>query len=145
MPTDRPRLATRPVRSSAVWSIAAALALGACGAARSGGLEALQRQPTAAYRGHYTIGPDGSWFRPCGAAAEEPWWVTVTGASVGQLDSARRAGQLREGQPSFVAWQAWLTRGGEIGPKGPGHPALLVRTIDAVRPAGRLEADCAAR
>jgi hypothetical protein len=111
--------------------VAAALGLGGC-AARQSSLDALSAQPPREYRGHYTRGEAGSWFRPCGAAAaDSAWWVTVTDAAIPQIDSARRAGQLVEGRPSFVHWRAVLTRGGEVGPRG--ATALLVREVVAVR------------
>ena len=105
--------------------LALALIAGAGCAAHRGGasLDALNARTPLDFRGHYEIGA-GSWFRPCGAAAaDSAWWVTVTGAAVAQLDSARTAGQLRVGEASYVEWSAVLTRGGEVGPRGPGAPA----------------------
>ncbi|MGZ8470670.1 MAG: hypothetical protein ACXW61_13615 [Gemmatirosa sp.] len=114
--------------------------LAGCATGRSS-LERLNDAPPQDFRGHYTRGPDGSWFRPCGApASDAAWWVTATGAAVAQLDGARRAGQLADGRASFVHWRAVQTRGGEVGP--PGATALLVREVLAVRPAAAN--DCAA-
>jgi len=111
------------------------------GCAARSSLDRLNDQPAQEYRGHYTRNADGSWFRPCGAAAADAaWWVTVTGTAVSQLDSARKAGQFAEDRSSFVHWRAVLTRGGEVGP--PGATALLVRDILVVRPAA--PDDCAA-
>lgn len=118
--------------------LALALIAGAGCAAHRGGasLDALNARTPLDFRGHYEIGA-GSWFRPCGAAAaDSAWWVTVTGAAVAQLDSARTAGQLRVGEASYVEWSAVLTRGGEVGPRGPGAPALLVREVRSIRLAG---------
>lgn len=114
-----------------VWATAI-LALMAC--ASQSALERLNTAPAQEYRGHYTRGPNGSWFTPCDAsAADTSWWVTVTGIAVAQLDSARSKSLFVEGRPSFVHWHAVLTRGGEVGP--PGSTALLVRDILVVRPA----------
>jgi len=105
--------------------------LAACGL-RQSSLEALNEQPSVEYRGHYTVGPDGSWFRECGAApSDSAWWVTAMGTAAQQVDSARAAGRLQEGQPAYVHWRAVLTRGGEVGP--PGSVALLVREIVSLR------------
>ena len=122
-------------------AVAALLSLGGC-ATRPSSLDVLNATPAQEYRGHYTrTQADGSWFRPCGAAAaDSAWWVTVTGGAVAQIDEARRAGQLVEGRPSFVHWRAVLTRGGEVGP--PGATALLVREVVTVRAAA--PGDCAA-
>lgn len=115
----------------------ATLVVMACASQSS--LERLNSAPAQEYRGHYTRGPDGSWFTPCSAAPADPsWWVTVTGIAVAQLDSARSKGLFVEGRPSFVHWHAVLTRGGEVGP--PGATALLVRDILVVRPAA--SGDC---
>lgn len=110
-------------------------------AARSSSLETLNATTSLEYRGHYTAGPAGNWFRPCDApATESAWWVTLTGVAVAQADSVRRAGLLVEGAPAFVRWRAVLTRGGEVGPAG--ATALLVREILVARP--RAGHDCAA-
>lgn len=104
------------------------------GCASQSALDRLNTTPAQEYRGHYTRGPDGSWFRPCNVApADSAWWVTVTGIAVSQLDSARTLGLFVEERPTFVHWRAVLTRGGEVGP--PGATALLVRDILVVRPA----------
>jgi hypothetical protein len=122
--------------------VAAALTFGGCAARQSSSLDRLNAQPPEEYRGHYTPGPGGAWFRPCGmAAADSAWWVTVTDAAIPQIDSARRAGQLLEDRPSFVHWRAVRTQGGEVGPRG--ATALLVREVLTVRPAAA--SDCAAR
>lgn len=119
----------------------AAAAVGTGCAARRSGLDALNAQEPLEYRGHYTPGPQGSWFQPCGTtAAEEQWWVTVTGDAVPQVARARQEGRLADGKPSFVRWRAVFTRGGEVGP--PGRGALLVREVLAIRPAA--SGDCAA-
>jgi len=110
------------------------------GCAARSSLDRLNDQPAQEYRGHYMRNADGSWFRPCGAAAADAaWWVTVTDAAVSQLHSAREAGQFAEGRSSFVHWRAVLTRGGEVGP--PGATALLVRSILVVRPAAPNDCD----
>lgn len=110
------------------------------GCARQSALEQLNTTPPQEYRGHYTRGSNGSWFKPCNAApADSAWWVTVTGIAVSQLDSARTRGLFTEERATFVHWRAVLTRGGEVGP--PGATALLVRDILVVRPAAA--GDCA--
>jgi hypothetical protein len=120
----------------------APLALGACALNRPSSLDILNAKPSVAYRGHYTIGSTGSWFRPCDAAAvDSAMWVTATGAAVAQLDSAKRAGALPDGESSYVDWRGVITRGGEVGPRGPGAPALLVRDVRVVRKAAA--GDCA--
>ncbi len=92
--------------------------------------------------GHYTAGPEGSWFVPCGAAAEAPpQWVTLTGVSVTQVERARAEGRADAGQRLFVRWRAAVTTGGEVGPRGPGQPALLVREVLELSPAA--DDDCA--
>jgi hypothetical protein len=127
-------------RSHALVHVAAGVALAGC-AARSSTLDALNATTPQEYRGHYTTAPGSSWFQRCGAPTSEPaWWVTVTGVAVAQVDSARRAGLLVDGQRTFVHWRAVLTRGGEVGPSG--STALLVREVLAVRPAAA--GDCAA-
>lgn len=123
--------------------VAATAMAGACASAPSS-LERLAMQAPEEFRGHYTVGPEGSWFRPCGAAAgDSAWWATITGDAVGQVADARRDGHLVEGRPAYAHWRAVLTRGGEVGPRGPGAPALLVREVLAMR-AARPD-DCAAR
>jgi hypothetical protein len=98
--------------------------------------------PVQEYAGHFTSGPGKSWFRPCGAApGDRPWWVTFTERSVAQADEARAAGRLAPGNSYYVRWRAALTTGGEVGPQGPGVPALLVRELLDLRPAGA--DDCA--
>jgi hypothetical protein len=59
--------------------------------------------------------------------------VTFTDRAVAQHDSLRRTGELPEGERRWVRWLAAVTEGGEIGPRGAGVPALLVREILAVR------------
>jgi hypothetical protein len=109
-------------------------------------MEQLNKQPPEAFRGHYSLGASGSWFRSCSAApSDSTWWVTVTGSAVPKIEDAKRGGQLAEGRSVFVEWRAVMTRGGEVGPRGPGFPALLVREVDLIRPAGTLEADCGGR
>lgn len=123
------------VRRSTTYSaiLIAALAL-SIGCMRRSAIERLHEQAPTEYRGHYTRSSDGSWFRPCGTNSQaEAWWVTVTDRAVAQVDSARAASQLVEGQPSFVRWLGVFTRGGEIGPAGRG--AVLVRDVLEIRPA----------
>ena len=122
-----------PLRLAVV--LAAAVAATACAARRP----SLDQLPSRELTGHFTGGTAGSWFRPCGAApADSGWWVTFTGRAVAQRDSLRRTGQLPDGERRFVRWLAAVTEGGEIGPRGPGVPALLVREIVTVR-AGECE------
>lgn len=101
------------------------------------------RERETEYRGHYTRGAAGSWFTPCGAAVgDSAWWVTATGGSGAQLEAAKAAGRLVDGTPSYVHWRAVLTRTGEVGPRGRGAPALLVRDVLEVR--ARTSGDCSA-
>lgn len=120
-------------RSLSVLSGVAAVVLSIAGCAlRQTSLDVLNAQAPVEYRGHYTRGDAGSWFRPCGSAASDSaWWATVTDTAVGQIERARQTGRFVEGSPSFVHWRAVLTRGGEVGPRG--ATALLVREILVVR------------
>jgi len=121
-----------------ILSTAAGLLLAGC-ALRSASLSDLPEQDLA---GHYTSEQGASWFRPCGVAdADSRWWVTFTGRSVAQVEQARSTGLLQPGQQYYVRWKAAITTGGEIGPQGPGLPALLVRELLEVRPAA--DRDCA--
>lgn len=123
---------TRCNRSRLVSTFAAAVMAAGCASATS--LERLATQAPEEFLGHYTTGSGGSWFRRCGAApADSAWWATITGDAVAQVEEARRAGRLVEGRPAYVHWRAVLTLGGEIGPRGPGVPALLVREVVELR------------
>lgn len=116
----------------------ATLAASACAARRPD----LAQLPARELAGHYAGGTAGSWFRRCGAApADSAWWVTFTERAVAQRDSLQRAGALPPGERRFVRWRAAVTEGGEVGPRGPGVPALLVREILVVRPPAA--GDCA--
>ncbi len=116
----------------------ASLLLPACATGRGGSLDRL---PVAEFRGHFASAPGASWFTPCGAAPDDRWWVTLTGTAVGQAEAARKAGALAPGAPAFVRWRAAKTTGGEVGPRGPGQPALLVREVLEIRAAA--DGDCA--
>ena len=95
----------------------------------------LNELPVNEFTGHNTPAASASWFVACGAAAADSSWVTFTDRAVTQRDSIANAGLLRHGQRHFVRWRAAVTVGGEVGPRGPGVPALLVREILVVRPA----------
>ena len=57
----------------------------------------------------------------------QKFWVTFTGASVQQAESAKTSKFFTpDGGPTFVRWRASRTDGGQV---GPGGPALLVREI----------------
>jgi hypothetical protein len=101
----------------------------------------LDELPVSELAGHYTSGESGSWFVACGAAASDSSWATFTDLAVAQRDSIARTGLLTPGAKLFVRWRAAVTEGGEVGPRGPGIPALLVRGILVMRAAG--DADCA--
>ena len=126
------------MRLSYVLLSALLLVLAACATS----LASLDQLPVSEYVGHYTGGlPGESWFRRCGSPpSDSAWWVTWTDRSVAQADSARRAGMLVTARASFVRIRAAMTTGGEIGPGGPGRPALLVRELLEARPAR--EGDC---
>lgn len=110
--------------------LVAGLTLGGCATQKN----SLSDLPVKELAGHYTSGQGESWFRPCGAApTDRPWWVTFTEGSVAQADQARTAGQLVAGKSYFVRWRAAVTTGGEVGPQGPGVPALLVRDLLELR------------
>jgi hypothetical protein len=132
-----PRLA---LAHAAVAALAAGT-LAACATGRGGGpLDALNARPAQEYRGHYTLGPGGAWFRPCGAApADSALWVTVVDRAAARVEEAKRAGELVEGRPSYVQWRGVTTRGGEVGPRG--STALIVREVLVVRPSAA--GDCA--
>ncbi len=110
----------------------ASLALPACAARHVATIDALQAQPPREYRGHHDVAR-GSWFTPCGADAADAWWVTATGRAAAQVDSARRDGRLTPSAPVFARWLGVETTGGEVGPRGPGKPALLARELLALR------------
>jgi hypothetical protein len=119
--------------------LAAVAGLAGCAAHRA----SLDDLPVQEYAGHFTAAPGASWFQRCGApAADSAWWVTVTDRAVAQVDSARAASGVAPGQRSFVRWRAARTEGGEVGPRGPGSPALLVRELLELRPAA--PGDCPA-
>ena len=121
----------RTARPLALTFLLATLA--GCVTQRQSSLDVLAAQPPQEYRGFYTVGEKGSWFRACEAAeSDSPRWVTVTGDAVAQVDAARREGKLVDDRPSYVHWRAVLTRGGEVGP--PGSTALLVREVLTIRP-----------
>jgi hypothetical protein len=112
----------------AVWST-----LAAC-ASRPSTMDRLAAEPAVPYRGHYTLASGSSWFRPCElAAADSAWWVLATGTAASQIATARREGRLPSGQRVYVEWRGAVTRTGEIGPRGPGAPALVVRSIEMLR------------
>lgn len=119
--------------------LAAGLILGGCATHK----QSFSDLPVRELAGHYVGGPGESWFRVCGAAeSDRPWWVTFTERSVAQVDQAREAGQLFPGQSCFVRFRAAVTTAGEVGPQGPGTPALLVREVLELRPAA--DDDCEA-
>jgi hypothetical protein len=101
----------------------------------------LNELPSSDHAGHLTPHAAGTWFVPCGSAAADSAWVTFTDGAVGQRDSLTRAGGLVNGTRYFVRLRAAVTQGGEIGPRGPGAPAYLVREILVVRPPS--SSDCA--
>lgn len=102
----------------------------------------LATLPAEEWRGHYAASDKASWFRPCGAvASDSSWWVTITGDAVEQMSRARLSGQFRQGVEYFVRWNAAKTTSGEVGPRGPGKPALLVRNVLELRAAS--DSDCA--
>jgi hypothetical protein len=96
----------------------------------------LDDLPVSEHRGHIVWGLDGAtWFTPCGGNQADPWWITFSGQSVVQRERAVASGELQRGSRYFVRLSAAVTKGGEVGPKGPGHPALLVRNLLELRPA----------
>jgi len=122
-----------------LWA-AAGLAVGGCATHRV----PLSDLPARELAGHYVSGPGESWFSPCSAdPGDASWWVTVTGRAVEQLDKVRSAGQLVPRERYFVRWMAAVTTEGDIGPRGPGAPALLVRDLLELRPAA--DDDCGQR
>ena len=125
---------------SSLRALAVVLPLVAAGCATTS--PAFNELPERELTGHVTTGSTGSWFHPCGSpAADSGQWVVFTERSIAQRDSLRAAGLLRDGQPTFVRWRAAVTTSGEVGPRGPGVPALLVRELLAARPAAA--GDCA--
>lgn len=113
--------------------LAVSCTLVAC-ASRPSTMDRLAAEPAVPYRGHYTLASGSSWFRPCELApADSAWWVLATGTAASRIATAQREGQLPSGQPMYVEWRGAVTRTGEIGPRGPGAPALVVRAIDILR------------
>lgn len=107
-----------------VLLVAAGVLCGACAAHRVD----TSRLSEEAFSGHVTTSTSGTWFTPCGPASDSPkLWVTFTGASVQQAQSARASALLSpDGGPTFVRWRASRT---DEAHAGPGGPALLVREI----------------
>jgi hypothetical protein len=96
----------------------------------------LANLPVQEYTGYYTDGENQSWFHASDSVpGAAPMWVTFTGKAVDQVEKARGSGQLLPGQRYFVRWKAAVTTGGEIGPRGQGAPALLVRELLEIRSA----------
>lgn len=120
--------------------VAAVLLVGACAPQAP----SLGELPASEMAGHYTGGTIGeSWFRPCGASpADSASWVTFTGDAVAQVERARSSGRLVPGTRYFVRWTAAVTTSGQVGPRGPGVPAYLVRNVLELRPP--TDTDCAA-
>ena len=97
--------------------------------------KSLSDLPTQEFTGYYTGAPGQSWFHAAeDAHGTAPMWVTFTGHAVTQVEQARAAGQFLPGQRYFVRWRAAVTTSGEVGPRGPGSPALLVRELLEFRP-----------
>ena len=121
--------------SGGLWCVAfLMLALGFGGCANQS--KSLSELPTQEFTGYYTSAPGQSWFHASeDARGTALMWVTFTGESVAQVQRARAAGQFIQGQRYFVRWRAVVTTGGEVGPRGPGWPALLVRELLEFRPA----------
>lgn len=86
--------------------------------------------PSQPFAGHLTSTERGYWFQQCGTPENARYWVTFVGASVGQIEEARKAGRYTTGQRAFVRWSAAVTDERLV---GPGGPALLVRNIDELR------------
>jgi len=111
-----------------------AVALGFSGCATQS--KSLSDLPTQEFTGYYTSAPDQSWFHASESAdGTARMWVTFTGQAVAQVEHARTAGQFLPGHRYFVRWRAAVTTSGEVGPQGPGSPALLVRELLELRPA----------
>jgi hypothetical protein len=127
-------------RSRAVQFASFLVAVGLCACA--GRDPSLDDQPSREFAGHYSAAEGGSWFRPCDISpTEAAGWVTFTGRSVEQMQAERAAGHFTDGPSYFVRWRASVTYDGEVGPRGPGKPALLVRELLELRPAS--DDDCA--
>lgn len=121
---------------TAVAVLCCASLIGACAYQPS-----LNELPSSDHAGHLTPSAAGTWFVPCGIAAADSAWVTFTDGAVAQRDSLTRAGGLVAGTRYFVRLRAAVTEGGEIGPRGVGAPAYLVREILVIRPPS--PSDCA--
>ena len=120
------------------------LGLASCLSACASSPQSLSDLPAYDLRGYYTSGPEGHWFRPCGAGAdEEPWWVTFTGPAVAQREAAPFSELSQGGRRLFVRWVAAPGDRDEGAPagSGPGRRYVLVRDIRDVRLPGA--ADCA--
>ena len=97
---------------------------------------AFNELPDREITGHVTTGATGTWFHPCGSPpTDSGQWVVFTDRSIAQHDSLRAAGLLREEAATFVRWRAAVTTRGDVGPRGAGVPALLVRELIVARPA----------
>ena len=98
--------------------------------------KSLSDLPAHEFTGYYASAPGQSWFHASeDAHGTALMWVTFTGQSVDQVQRARAAGQFLQGRRYFVRWRAVVTTSGEVGPRGPGWPALLVRELLEFHPA----------
>lgn len=120
-------------------SLGLTLSVAGTGLACAGYQSGIDELPPFEFTGHFTVSERSSWFVPCEASESTParYWVTLVGDAVGQVQAARAAGQLTDGEPSVVRWWASVTDERHV---GPGGPALLVRRVMEIRPARA--ADC---
>ena len=129
---EDPRGALVPRSTRCCALVIATLATSACAVGRP----SLDTLPAREFTGHFVSGDHASWFTPCGRSAvpDSAWWVTLDGPAGPAVDSARAANGIAPGQSSFVRWEAAYTTSGEIGPRGAGAPALLVRKLIELGP-----------
>jgi hypothetical protein len=111
-------------------AVVVAAAVAGTGACASGGGFSPSELPTRELAGHFTMGEDASWFRPCGGAPGDTlWWTTFLGAAVAERDSLVAAGRIRAGAAAYLRLVGSPGEPQPAGPEGRGSRYLYVRDV----------------